>query len=147
MRPEHAERIHNKRLRAYEDSQRKKGKSEKCKLIYLWCKKMTAMWTEQLEEKAESKVTSDVKQESVFLRQTTTDMKPLIKQLKQDKDTTLNPEILDALFILVQYCMMKEYLKAHDIYMALCIGNSPWPMGVTMVGIHERSGRSKIFTN
>ena len=39
---------------------------------------------------------------------------------------------------------MKEYLKAHDKYVELAIGNSPWPMGVTCVGIHERSGRSRI---
>ena len=43
--------------------------------------------------------------------------------------------------------MLKEYVRANDIYMQLCIGNSPWPMGVTMVGIHERSGRSKIYTS
>lgn len=29
----------------------------------------------------------------------------------------------------------------------MAIGNAPWPMGVTMVGIHERSAREKIFTN
>ena len=43
--------------------------------------------------------------------------------------------------------MLKEYVRANDIYMQLCIGNSPWPMAVTMVGIHERSGRSKIYTS
>eukprot|EP01047_Picozoa_sp_COSAG01_P079917 COSAG01_NODE_15339_length_1347_cov_1243.159455_3_plen_27_part_01 len=26
----------------------------------------------------------------------------------------------------------------------LTIGNAPWPMGVTSVGIHERAGREKI---
>lgn len=31
--------------------------------------------------------------------------------------------------------------------MDLAIGNAPWPIGVTMVGIHERSGRAKIFTS
>lgn len=31
--------------------------------------------------------------------------------------------------------------------MELAIGNAPWPMGVTMVGIHERSGRSRIFSS
>ena len=71
-------------------------------------------------------------------------LKPLIKQLKNE---SLNIEILDSVYVLVQYCIMKEYVKANDIYMALCIGNSPWPIGVTMVGIHERSGRSKISTS
>ena len=42
---------------------------------------------------------------------------------------------------------MREYMKADDKYLALGIGNSPWPMGVTMVGIHERSGRSRIYTS
>lgn len=27
------------------------------------------------------------------------------------------------------------------------IGNSAWPIGLTMVGIHERSGREKISTS
>lgn len=42
---------------------------------------------------------------------------------------------------------MKEYVRAHDKYLELAIGNAPWPMGVTMVGIHERSGRARIFTS
>ncbi len=28
----------------------------------------------------------------------------------------------------------------------MSIGNSPWPIGVTMVGIHARTGREKIFS-
>ena len=28
----------------------------------------------------------------------------------------------------------------------MAIGNAPWPIGVTMVGIHERTGREKIFS-
>lgn len=71
-------------------------------------------------------------------------IRPLLKQLVKNK---LNTEILDSLYVVVQYCLMKEYMKADDKYLALGIGNSPWPMGVTMVGIHERSGRSRIFTS
>ena len=41
----------------------------------------------------------------------------------------------------------REYMKANDAYLRLAIGNAPWPMGVTAVGIHERSGREKLFTN
>lgn len=41
----------------------------------------------------------------------------------------------------------REYIKANDAYLRLSIGNAPWPIGVTMVGIHERSGREKIFSN
>lgn len=31
-----------------------------------------------------------------------------------------------------------------QLYMGLAIGNSPWPIGVTHVGLHERSAREKI---
>ncbi|XP_076769302.1 pre-mRNA-splicing factor 18-like isoform X3 [Arvicanthis niloticus] len=41
---------------------------------------------------------------------------------------------------------LKEYVKANDAYLQMAIGNAPWPIGVTMVGIHARSGREKIFS-
>ena len=36
-------------------------------------------------------------------------------------------------------------MKANDAYLEMAIGNAPWPIGVTMVGIHARTGREKIF--
>lgn len=59
----------------------------------------------------------------------------------------MNQEIMDGVYLIVQYTLMKEYVRAHDKYLELAIGNAPWPMGVTMVGIHERAGRSKIFSS
>lgn len=38
----------------------------------------------------------------------------------------------------------RNYLYANDVYLKLAIGNAPWPIGVTSVGIHERSAREKI---
>ena len=55
--------------------------------------------------------------------------------------------ILDKLFNIVHWCLLREYILANLNYMDLSIGNAPWPIGVTMVGIHERSGRAKIFTS
>lgn len=37
-------------------------------------------------------------------------------------------------------------LQASDAYLQMAIGNAPWPIGVTMVGIHARTGREKIFS-
>ena len=34
--------------------------------------------------------------------------------------------------------------QAHDAYLEMAIGNAAWPIGVTMVGIHARTGREKI---
>lgn len=41
---------------------------------------------------------------------------------------------------------MKLLFQASDAYLQMAIGNSPWPIGVTMVGIHARTGREKIFS-
>lgn len=35
-------------------------------------------------------------------------------------------------------------MKAHDTYIDISIGRAAWPIGVTMVGIHQRTGRAKI---
>ena len=40
-----------------------------------------------------------------------------------------------------------EYQKADSFYLEVSIGNAAWPMGVTMVGIHERAARERIQTN
>mmetsp|Transcript_5593 Transcript_5593/g.6320 ORF Transcript_5593/g.6320 Transcript_5593/m.6320 type:complete len:157 (-) Transcript_5593:44-514(-) len=71
-------------------------------------------------------------------------LKPLYRLLHSQE---LNNEILETLYLLARYAVMKEYIKANNKYYDLGIGNAPWPMGVTMVGIHERSGRSKIYSS
>lgn len=38
------------------------------------------------------------------------------------------------------------FAQANDAYLQMAIGNAPWPIGVTMVGIHARTGREKIFS-
>ena len=48
------------------------------------------------------------------------------------------------LFNIVTWCEKGEFVKAHDSYMDMAIGRAAWPIGVTMVGIHARSGRAKI---
>ena len=54
----------------------------------------------------------------------------------------------DILSFLADICgnlLEREYVKANKIYLQMAIGNAPWPIGVTMVGIHARTGREKIF--
>lgn len=47
---------------------------------------------------------------------------------------------------LVTSLLILYFLKfqANDAYLEMAIGNAPWPIGVTMVGIHARTGREKI---
>jgi pre-mRNA-splicing factor 18 len=49
-----------------------------------------------------------------------------------------------GLWMMVQHMRERNYLAANDVYLRLAIGNAPWPIGVTSVGIHERSAREKI---
>ena len=105
------------------------------------------LWEARLtltKEQSKHEETAEQKKEQQTYLMCKKDIRPLYKSLRKVR---LSLDILDALYLIVQYCLMKEYVKAHDKYMELAIGNSPWPMGVTMVGIHERSGRSRIFTS
>lgn len=45
---------------------------------------------------------------------------------------------------IVHYMQIRSYQKANDAYLRLSIGNAAWPIGVTHVGIHERSAREGI---
>eukprot|EP01104_Vermistella_antarctica_P015864 TRINITY_DN52_c0_g1_i2.p1 TRINITY_DN52_c0_g1~~TRINITY_DN52_c0_g1_i2.p1 ORF type:complete len:102 (+),score=21.19 TRINITY_DN52_c0_g1_i2:138-443(+) len=53
--------------------------------------------------------------------------------------------MLESIGAIVRTCKEREYVHAYDHYLQLAIGNAAWPIGATQVGIHERSGRSKIF--
>ena len=56
-------------------------------------------------------------------------------------------DIIYAVFyhILLLYLMFEfTFSQANDAYLEMAIGNAPWPIGVTMVGIHARTGREKI---
>ena len=71
-------------------------------------------------------------------------IRPLLRMCKSQ---SVPFDILHKLFLMVQYCEEGNFLKAHDEYIKTAIGNSAWPIGLTMVGIHERSGREKISTS
>ena len=42
--------------------------------------------------------------------------------------------------------LYSDFRTAHEHYLRCAIGNAAWPIGLTMVGIHERSGRERIST-
>ncbi|RDD43830.1 Pre-mRNA-splicing factor 18 [Trichoplax sp. H2] len=82
------------------------------------------------------------KLQSAIHKQTKRYMKPLLKKLKKNK---VEESMLRALTEIVVNMLDREYVKANDIYVRMAIGNAAWPIGVTMVGIHARTGREKIF--
>lgn len=113
--------------------------------VYIWIIKMMqewkyelgskpAGWERTLEGKTQNQVYSECKR--VFWN--------LYDLLSKH---TCNGTILIKFYHIAHYAWQKEYKAAFDNYLDLSIGNAPWPIGVTMVGIHERSGRAKIFSS
>ncbi|KAL2036466.1 hypothetical protein N7G274_010834 [Stereocaulon virgatum] len=56
----------------------------------------------------------------------------------------LEDGILEPVVEIVLAAQEKRYVDANDGYLRLSIGKAAWPIGVTMVGIHERSAREKL---
>ncbi|PJF17803.1 hypothetical protein PSACC_02388 [Paramicrosporidium saccamoebae] len=71
-------------------------------------------------------------------------LRPLFKHLRKD---LLPADVLYSLATICGFMQQREYVKANDMYLKLAIGNAPWPIGVTAVGIHERSAQEKIKSN
>lgn len=102
-------------------------------------------WDQLLASRPESESkTPQGRVATATFAQCTAHIEPLFRALAKN---TLHPEIRQHLFTICVHMERKEYVKAHDAYILLAIGNAAWPMGVTMVGIHERAGRSKIEDN
>ncbi|XP_053698272.1 pre-mRNA-splicing factor 18 [Sabethes cyaneus] len=70
-------------------------------------------------------------------------LKPLLRKLR---NKTIPEDILDSLTDITKSLLRRDYISASDAYLTMAIGNAPWPIGVTMVGIHARTGREKIFS-
>lgn len=99
-------------------------------------------WGDHLNARpADEKRTTKGKMASATHTQTVSYLKPLFRILKAKK---MEEGLLESFVEIVQYMMDRHYIKANDAYLEMAIGNAPWPIGVTMVGIHARTGREKI---
>ncbi|KAI9797355.1 MAG: mRNA splicing protein prp18 [Piccolia ochrophora] len=66
-------------------------------------------------------------------------MEPLFRKFEKGE-----LEILEPVVEIVKAAQERRYVDANDGYLRLSIGKAAWPIGVTMVGIHERSAREKL---
>ncbi|PSK51776.1 hypothetical protein B9Z65_3043 [Elsinoe australis] len=69
---------------------------------------------------------------------------PLFRKLEKGN---MEKGILEPVVEIVRCCQNRRYVDANDAYLRLSIGKAAWPIGVTMVGIHERSAREKLHEN
>lgn len=102
------------------------------------------MWGQQLNSAtAAEKTTVKHKMARATYTQTCVYLKPLTRKLKKKN---LPEDICDSLMEITKHLLERNYIMASDAYLQMAIGNAPWPIGVTMVGIHARTGREKIFS-
>ncbi|KAK9171822.1 Prp18/PRP4 domain containing protein [Cryptosporidium meleagridis] len=134
------------KVEIYEEFEHVEGESNQ-KFILRWIDTQLKEWEKLLKcrKKADSETEKGM-QDSAQYYQTKRDIQPLVNSLEAS-DGKVDKEVLDKLFEIVTLCNQRDYNKAQDKYIELAIGNAPWPMGVTMVGIHERAGRTKIFSS
>lgn len=114
-------------------------------LIGIYFARMMREWEKFLSIRPDDvRRTHAGKLQSAMQTQSSEYMKPFFKGLK---NRTIPPDVVARLAEICQLMQQREYLIANDRYLQMSIGNAPWPIGVTMVGIHERSGREKIFAS
>lgn len=114
------------------------------KVISNLLKLVLQIWGQKLNSRPEAEKRSVIgKRASATYGQTQAYLKPLFKKLR---NKSIQDDILDSLTIIVQHILDRNYIAANDAYLQMAIGNAPWPIGVTMVGIHARTGREKIFS-
>ncbi|KAE8142475.1 hypothetical protein BDV38DRAFT_125209 [Aspergillus pseudotamarii] len=68
-------------------------------------------------------------------------MKPLFRKFEK---VDVDDSVLEHVVEIVHNAQLRRYVDANDAYLRLSIGKAAWPIGVTMVGIHERSAREKL---
>ncbi|KAJ5764785.1 hypothetical protein N7520_004344 [Penicillium odoratum] len=68
-------------------------------------------------------------------------MKPLFRRFEKGD---LEDGLLEPIVEIVHKVQQRKYVDANDAYLRVSIGKAAWPIGVTMVGIHERSAREKL---
>lgn len=105
------------------------------KYLRLWQSDIDALSKEECR-------TKHGRSQLVTYEQTKQWLQPLETLLRKRK---LSRPILDALRDIFDATAQREYVFAMRLYLErLAIGNAPWPMGATQVGIHSRAAREKI---
>jgi pre-mRNA-splicing factor 18 len=75
------------------------------------------------------------------MEQSRENMRPLFRKFEKGD---IEDGILEPMVEIVRAAQERRYVDANDGYLRLSIGKAAWPIGVTMVGIHERSAREKL---
>lgn len=116
-----------------------------CEIISKFFRFILESWGKELNARSiEDKTSQMGKTISARYTNTRANLKPVFKLLKKN---TISRDILRQLKLISRDLVDRNYKDATSHYIEMSVGNAPWPMGVTMVGIHARTGREKISQN
>lgn len=116
-----------------------------CEIISRFFRFILESWGKELNARTiEEKTSQTGKNLSARYTSTRANLKPLFKLLKKN---SISKDILRQLKLISKDLVSKNYKDATSHYIEMSVGNAAWPMGVTMVGIHARTGREKISQN
>ena len=116
--------------------------NDKHKRIYKHFKGLLKQWENDLNQRSDDvKRTLAGRNETKKVKQCKDYIRPLFQLCKRRQ---LDENMVEKLYSMVLFCEQGEFVRAHDAYMDIAIGRAAWPIGVTMVGIHARTGRAKI---
>ncbi|KAJ2769203.1 hypothetical protein IWQ56_002644 [Coemansia nantahalensis] len=114
-------------------------------LLYVYFKRLLYEWGDYLASRPEDERRSpEGKMAAATQRQSAEYLRPLFRSLKQRK---LAADVMARITEIARNMLDREYMRANDAYLQLSIGNAPWPVGVTQVGIHSRASRETINAN
>ncbi|KAJ1721065.1 hypothetical protein LPJ53_004374 [Coemansia erecta] len=114
-------------------------------LLYVYFKRLVYEWREWLDARPEDeRHSAEGKMAAATQRQAAEYLRPLFRSLKARK---LPADVLARVTEIARFMIDREYMRANDSYLQLSIGNAPWPLGVTQVGIHARAARENINAN
>ncbi|XP_021097718.1 pre-mRNA-splicing factor 18 isoform X3 [Heterocephalus glaber] len=140
----HEENTTIEELEALGESLGKGNDHKDMDIITKFLKFLLGVWAKELNAREDYvKRSVQGKLNSATQKQTESYLRPLFRKLRK---RNLPADIKESITDIIKFMLQREYVKANDAYLQMAIGNAPWPIGVTMVGIHARTGREKIFS-
>ncbi|CAK7208600.1 hypothetical protein SBRCBS47491_000146 [Sporothrix bragantina] len=121
----------------------KKGRQYLYRQLASYFNLVLGEWQQALQEASakNSGETDASRSARSIMEQSRASIKPLFRRLE---DGSIDEKIVPAIVEIVHAAQERRYVDANDAYLRLSIGKAAWPIGVIMVGIHERSAREKL---
>jgi pre-mRNA-splicing factor 18 len=131
--------------KAIADQEEEDVSNDPNKRIHRYWKGLLKQWEDDLVNRLDEEKRSVAgRNETNTYKQCKDYIRPLFKLCKKRQ---LEESIVSHLVKIIDFCEQEEFVKANDVYLDLTIGRAAWPIGVTSVGIHSRTGREKIASN